>query len=84
MYYLTKDYKDSEFSSEGFEGFKEIIDCGAFEEMGFFDLHVESIMKHVGFLKLNAKHNGFPWTIDFVKEDGQWKICGQPFAPSGV
>jgi hypothetical protein len=73
---LTKSIQNSptSWNGRGFEGFKEGIEANLFEKMGFFDVHVDSILQHVGFIKLTGTHDDNTWVMDFVEDNGAWKI----------
>ena len=68
---FTEDYRDSRSLAEDL---KKPLDDGMFEKLGFFDVKVQSILQHVGCLRLNARNDNDVWAMDFMEENGQWKI----------
>jgi hypothetical protein len=79
--FFTKDYQDAEFQSPGLEAFKRIMNPkrpmdSAFwwEKEDFLKLQPEGVVVRDGIFSLTAKNEKQNWTIDFVKQENQWKI----------
>ncbi len=78
---FTKDYQDAEFQSPGFEAFKRIMEPSRpidsafwWEKNDFLNLQPGTVVERDGVFTLEAADNGEMWSIDFVEENGQWKI----------
>jgi hypothetical protein len=69
---FTKSFQVKTFG--GIERLKKTIDSEIMVQLGFLELKAEPLTQHDGVLRLNAEHDSRTWTIDFVEENGLWKI----------
>ncbi|MHC4648119.1 MAG: thioredoxin-like domain-containing protein, partial [Planctomycetota bacterium] len=76
---FTKDYQEAEFQTLGLERFTKAMDSPAYgrfmwDKQQFLDLHPKSVTQKNGALSLTATVKEQNWKIDFLQEDGRWKI----------
>lgn len=78
---FSKDYQWAEYQRLGFEQFRRTMEPthpmhSAFwwERGDFLKLTPGQVLKRNGVLALAAGFEGQTWTIDFVRQDNQWKI----------
>jgi len=78
---FTKDYQDAEFQIRGFEKFRQVMEPARsidsafwWEKDDFLNLQPRSVAERDGVFTLKAISESQTWTIDFVKDDWQWKI----------
>jgi prepilin-type processing-associated H-X9-DG protein len=78
---FSKDYQMAEYQRYGFEWFRRAMEpthpmhsAFTWERGDFLKLTPGQVVKRDGVLALTATGGGQTWTIDFVREDNQWKI----------
>ena len=79
---FTKDYQDAEFQIRGLERFKQAMEPShplhsafMWEKSDFLNLKpTQHITRKDNVLTLHTRGEKRVWKIDFVREDGQWKI----------
>jgi len=80
---FTKDYQDAEFQvrASTFERFKKAMEPAnpidsafVWEKDEFLNLQPGTVVERNGILTLTAADERQSWLIDFVQEQGQWKI----------
>ncbi len=79
--HFSEDYKKVQFQTKGLERFKQAMEpeqpiytAFTWKKNDFLDLKPQVAFKKNDKLILQADSAGSTWTIDFVEEDGQWKI----------
>ena len=78
---FTKDYQDAEFQLGGLENFKRIMNASRpidsafwWEKDGFLNLQPRTVVERDGVFTLKATCEDQSWTVDFVQENGEWKM----------
>jgi len=78
---FSKDYQWAEYQMNGLQAFRRAMEpthlmhsAFTWERRDFLDLKPGQVVKRDGVLALAAALDGQTWTIDFVREDSQWKI----------
>jgi len=78
---FSKDYQQAEYQRDGLEAFRRAMEPAhpmhsafTWERRDFIELKPGQVVKRNGVLALAAALDGQTWTIDFVREDNQWKI----------
>lgn len=78
---FTKDYQDAEFPLGGLEKFKGTMEPVRpidsvfwWERDDFLNLEPRTVFESEGVFTLEGISEGQNWAIDFVQEEGQWKI----------
>jgi prepilin-type processing-associated H-X9-DG protein len=78
---FSKDFRDAEYQKTGFEAFRRAMEpenpmhsAFTWEREDFLKLKPEQVLKNGDVLTLAAALDGQTWLIDFVQQDGQWKI----------
>jgi beta-lactamase regulating signal transducer with metallopeptidase domain len=80
---FTKDYQDAEYQhrADSLERFKKAMEPAhpidsafLWEKDDFLNLQPKAVVERDGVLTLTATSEDQSWTIEFVREDGQWKI----------
>lgn len=78
---FSKDYQMAEYQKRGLDAFRQAMEpthpmhsAFTWERGDFLKLTPGQVSKHNGVLALTAGFEGQTWTIDFVREDNQWKI----------
>jgi hypothetical protein len=78
---FTTDYQEAEFQStrsdqfvKAMESQKPIDSIFHWEKASFLGLQPSRVVLRAGKLSLLAETQGQTWTLDFVQEDGRWKL----------
>jgi prepilin-type processing-associated H-X9-DG protein len=80
---FSKDYRDAEYQLrvDAFERFKKAMEpkhpldsAFVWEKGDFLKLRPEKVFEQDGVLTVEAFCDSHIWTVDFIQEDGQWKI----------
>jgi prepilin-type processing-associated H-X9-DG protein len=78
---FSKDYQQAEYQRDGLQAFRRAMEPAhpmhsafTWERRDFLELKPGQVAKRNGGLALAAALDGQTWTIDFVREDNQWKI----------
>jgi len=78
---FTKDYQDAEFQLDGLENFKRIRNASRpidsafwWEKEDFLKLQPRTVVETDGVFTLKATCDDQSWTVDFVQENGEWKM----------
>jgi hypothetical protein len=78
---FTKDYQDVEFQLLGLEAFRRIMNPSRpidsafwWEKDDFLNLKPGTVIKRGSILNLTATDKGQTWSIDFIQQEGSWKI----------
>jgi len=71
---LSDSLKATQFPGNGIERFKEVVDSNMLADQGFLDLRIESVVEQNKVIRVNAKSENRTWAIDFIEENGRWKV----------
>ncbi len=80
---FSQDYRDAEYQLrvDAFERFKRAMEpkhplhsAFVWEKEDFLKLRPEKVFDQNGLLSVEAFCDNHIWTVDFIQEDGQWKI----------